>query len=104
MAGGVRNNRKLGSVSYDSLGNLLPTAPLIEDDNKTAEEIEAEEKARADQDNVFGAVGFVAGQVIGKIENAKAEAATATEIPEEPKTDNTSDDDEDEGHGFNLHM
>ena len=104
MAGSVRNDRKLGSARYDSLGNLLPTAPLIEDDNKTAEEIEAEEKAIADQDNVFGAVGFVAGQVIGKIENAKAEAATATEIPEEPKTDNTSDDDEDEGHGFNLHM
>ena len=104
MAGSVRNDRKLGSASYDSLGNLLPTAPLIEDDNKTAEEIEAEENARADQDNVLGAIGFLTGQIIGKIENAKAEAATATEIPEEPKTDSTSDDDEDEGHGFNLHM
>ena len=104
MAGSVRNDRKLGGARYDSLGNLLPTAPLIEEDNKTAEEIEAEENARADQDNVFGAIGFVAGQVIGKIENAKPEAATATEIPEEPKTDSTSDDDEDEGHGFNLHM
>ena len=100
MAGGVRNNRKLGSVSYDSLGNLLPTAPLIEDDNKTAEEIEAEENAKADQDNVLGAVGFVVGQAIGKVENAKAEAAKATE---EPNTD-TESDDEDEGHGFNLHM
>ena len=100
MAGGVRNNRKFGSVSYDSLGNLLPTAPLIEDDNKTAEEIEAEENAKADQDNVLGAVGFVVGEVIGKIENAKAEAAKATE---EPNTD-TESDDEDEGHGFNLHM
>ena len=100
MAGSVRNDRKLGSVSYDSLGNLLPTAPLIEDDNKTAEEIEAEENAKADQDNVLGAVGFVVGQVIGKIENAKAEAAKATE---EPNTD-TESDDEDEGHGFNLHM
>ena len=104
MAGSVRNDRKLGSARYDSLGNLLPTAPLIEDDNKTTEEIEAEENARADQDNVLGAIGFLAGQVIGKIENAKPEAAKATEIPEEPKTDNTSDDDEDEGHGFNLHM
>ena len=104
MAGSVRNDRKLGSARYDSLGNLLPTAPLIEDDNKTAEEIEAEENARADQDNLLGAVGFIAGQVIGKIENAKPEAATATEISEEPKTDSTSDDDEDEGHGFNLHM
>ena len=104
MAGGVRNDRKFGSARYDSLGNLLPTAPLIEDDNKTAEEIEAEENARADQDNVFGAVGFLAGQVIGKMENAKAEAAKANEVPEEPKTDSTSDDDEDEGHGFNLHM
>ena len=104
MAGSVRNDRKLGGARYDSLGNLLPTAPLIEDDNKTAEEIEAEENARADQDNVSGVVGFIAGQVIGKIENAKPEAATATEIPEEPKTDNTTDDDEDEGHGFNLHM
>ena len=101
MAGGVRNNRKLGSVSYDSLGNLLPTAPLIEDDNKTAEEIEAEENARADQDNVFGAIGYFTGKVIGKIEKAKAEAAKATE---EPNTDTESDDDEDEGHGFNLHM
>ena len=99
MAGGVRNDRKLGSVSYDSLGNLLPTAPLIEDDNKTAEEIEAEENARADQDNVFGAIGYFTGKVIGKIEKAKAEAAKATE---EPNTE--SDDDEDEGHGFNLHM
>jgi hypothetical protein len=104
MAGSVRNDRKLGGARYDSLGNLLPTAPLIEDDNKTAEEIEAEENARADQDNVLGAIGFVAGKVIGKIENAKAEAAKANEVPEEPKTDNTSDDDEDEGHGFNLHM
>ena len=100
MAGGVRNDRKLGSARYDSLGNLLPTAPLIEDDNKTAEEIEAEENAKADQDNVLGAVGFVVGEVIGKIENAKAEAAKATE---EPNTD-TESDDEDEGHGFNLHM
>ena len=104
MAGSVRNDRKLGGARYDSLGNLLPTAPLIEDDNKTAEEIEAEENARADQDNVLGAIGFVAGQVIGKIENAKPEADKATEIPEEPKTDNVPDDDEDEGHGFNLHM
>ena len=104
MAGSVRNDRKLGGARYDSLGNLLPTAPLIEDDNKTAEEIEAEENARADQDNVLGAIGFLAGKVIGKIENAKPEAATATEIPEEPKTDNVPDDDEDEGHGFNLHM
>ena len=104
MAGSVRNDRKFGGARYDSLGNLLPTAPLIEDDNKTAEEIEAEENARADQDNVFGAVGFLAGQVIGKMENAKAEAAKANEVPEEPKTDSTSDDDEDEGHGFNLHM
>ena len=104
MAGSVRNDRKLGGARYDSLGNLLPTAPLIEDDNKTAEEIEAEENAKADQDNVLGAVGFVVGQVIGKIENTKSEAATATEIPEEPNTDTTSDDDEDEGHGFNLHM
>ena len=100
MAGSVRNDRKLGGARYDGLGNLLPTAPLIEDDNKTAEEIEAEENARADQDNVFGAVGFVAGQVIGKIEKAKAEATKATE---EPNTD-TESDDEDEGHGFNLHM
>lgn len=104
MAGSVRNDRKLGSASYDSLGNLLPTAPLIEDDNKTAEEIEAEENARADQDNTLGAIGFLAGKVIGKIENAKAESAKATEIPEEPKSDNVPDDDEDEGHGFNLHM
>ena len=104
MAGSVRNDRKLGGTRYDSLGNLLPTAPLIEDDNKTAEEIEAEENARADQDNVLGAIGYFAGKVIGKIENAKPEAATATEIPEEPKTDNVPDDDEDEGHGFNLHM
>ena len=104
MAGSVRNDRKLGGARYDSLGNLLPTAPLIEDDNKTAEEIEAEENARADQDSVLGAIGFLAGQVIGKIENEKAEAAKANEVPEEPKTDNVPDDDEDEGHGFNLHM
>ena len=32
------------------------------------------------------------------------EAATATEIPEEPKTDNVPDDDEDEGHGFTIRM
>ena len=101
MAGSVRNDRKFGGARYDSLGNLLPTAPLIEDDNKTAEEIEAEENARADQDNVFGAIGYFTGKVIGKIEKAKAEAAKATE---EPNTDTESDDDEDEGHGFNLHM
>ena len=104
MAGGIRNDRKLGSARYDSLGNLLPTAPLIEDDNKTAEEIEAEANARADQDNVSGVVGFLAGQVIGKIENAKAEAAKANEEPEETNPSDTSDDDEDEGQGFNMHM
>ena len=87
-----------------SLGNLLPTAPLIEDDNKTAEEIEAEENARADQDNTLGAIGLFAGKVIGKIENANAKAAKSTEIPEEPKTDSISDDDEDEGRGFTIHM
>ena len=101
---GVRNNRKLDRALRNSVDNLVHSAPLIEDDNKTAEEIEAEENARADQDNVLGAIGFLAGKVIGKIENAKPEAATATEIPEEPKTDNVPDDDEDEGHGFNLHM
>ena len=101
---GVRNNRKLDRALRNSVDNLVHSAPLIEDDNKTAEEIEAEENARADQDNVLGAIGFFAGKVIGKIENAKPEAAPATEIPEEPKTDNVPDDDEDEGHGFNLHM
>jgi hypothetical protein len=104
MAGSVRNDRKLGGARYDSLGNLLPTAPLIEDDNKTAEEIEAEENARADQDNTLGAIGYFAGQVIGKIENSKVEAAKANEEPEETNPNDTSDDDEDEGHGFNLHM
>ena len=101
---GVRNNRKLDRALRNSVDNLVHSAPLIEDDNKTAEEIEAEENARADQDNVLGAIGFLAGQVIGKIENSKVEADKATEIPEEPKTDSTSDDNEDEGHGFNLHM
>ena len=104
MAGSVRNDRKLGGARYDSLGNLLPTAPLIEDDNKTAEEIEAEENARADQDNTLGAIGYFAGRVIGKIENSKVEAAKANEEPEETNPNDTSDDDEDEGHGFNLHM
>ena len=101
---GVRNNRKLDRALRNSVDNLVHSAPLIEDDNKTAEEIEAEENARADQDNVLGSIGFLAGQVIGKIENAKAESAKATEIPEEPKTDNVPDDDEDEGQGFKMHM
>lgn len=86
------------------MDNFVHSASVSDNSNKTPEEIEAEENARADQDNTLGAIGFLAGKVIGKIENAKHEAATATEIPEEPKTDNVPDDDEDEGHGFNLHM
>ena len=86
------------------MDNFVHSASVSDNSNKTPEEIEAEENARADQDNLLGAVGFIAGQVIGKIENAKPEAAKANEVPEEPKTDNAPDDDEDEGHGFNLHM
>lgn len=101
---GVRNNRKLDRALRNSVDNFVHSASVSDNSNKTPEEIEAEENARADQDNVLGAIGFLTGKVIGKIENAKPEAAKEIEIPEEPKTDNTSDDDEDEGHGFNLHM
>ena len=76
----MRFSLLLGHALRNSVDNLVHSTPLIEDDNKTAEEIEAEENARADQDNVLGAIGFVAGQVIGKIENSKVETHKATEI------------------------
>ena len=101
---GVRNNRKLDRALRNSVDNFVHSASVSDNSNKTPEEIEAEEEARINAENFGTAVGTGLGYFMGKSENAKAEAATATEIPEEPKTDNTSDDDEDEGHGFNLHM
>ena len=101
---GVRNNRKLDRALRNSVDNLVHSASVSDNSNKTPEEIEAEEEARINAENFGTAVGTGLGYFMGKSENAKAEAAKANEVPEEPKTDNTSDDDEDEGHGFNLHM
>ena len=101
---GVRNNRKLDRALRNSVDNFVHSASVSDNSNKTPEEIEAEEEARINAENFGTAVGTGLGYFMGKSENAKPEAATATEIPEEPKTDNTSEDDEDEGHGFNLHM
>ena len=101
---GVRNNRKLDRALRNSVDNFVHSASVSDNSNKTPEEIEAEEEARINAENFGTAVGTGLGYFMGKSENAKAEAAKANEVPEEPKTDNTSDDDEDEGHGFNLHM
>ena len=101
---GVRNNRKLDRALRNSVDNLVHSASVSDNSNKTPEEIEAEEEARINAENFGTAVGTGLGYFMGKSENAKAEAAKANEIPEEPKTDNVPDDDEDEGHGFNLHM
>ena len=101
---GVRNNRKLDRALRNSVDNFVHSASVSDNSNKTPEEIEAEEEARINAENFGTAVGTGLGYFMGKSENAKTEAAKANEVPEEPKTDNTSDDDEDEGHGFNLHM
>ena len=102
MAGGVHNDRKLDSTLHDSVDRIIHSASVSDNSNKTPEEIEAEEEARRN--------GETAGAIIGgtiavkEYFDAKKEAAKANEEPEEPKTDNASDDDEDEGHGFNMHM
>jgi hypothetical protein len=101
---GVRNNRKLDRALRNSVDNFVHSASVSDNSNKTPEEIEAEEEARINAENFGTAVGTGLGYFMGKAEQAKAEAATATEILEEPQTDNVPDDDEDEGHGFNLHM
>ena len=101
---GVRNNRKLDRALRNSVDNFVHSASVSDNSNKTPEEIEAEEEARINAENFGTAVGTGLGYFMGKSENAKAEAAKANEAPEEPKTDSTSDDDEDEGHGFDLHM
>jgi len=101
---GVRNNRKLDRALRNSVDNFVHSASVSDNSNKTPEEIEAEEEARINAENFGTAVGTGLGYFMGKSENAKAEAAKANEVPEEPKTDNVPDDDEDEGHGFNLHM
>ena len=86
------------------MDNLVHSASVSDNSNKTPEEIEAEEEARINAENFGTAVGTGLGYFMGKAEQAKAEAAKSAEIPEEPKTDNVPDEDEDEGHGFNLHM
>ena len=81
------------------MDRIIHSASVSDNSNKTPEEIEAEEEARRN--------GETAGAIIGgtiavkEYFDAKKEAAKANE---EPKTDNASDDDEDEGHGFNMHM
>ena len=101
---GVRNNRKLDRALRNSVDNFVHSASVSDNSNKTPEEIEAEEEARINAENFGTAVGTGLGYFMGKSENAKAEAPKANEVPEEPKTDNVPEDDEDEGHGFNLHM
>ena len=78
--------------------------PKLVNQVATAEKIEAKEEARINAENFGTAAGTGLGYFMGKAEQAKAEAAKATENPEEPKTDNVPDDVEDEGHGFTMHM
>ena len=49
---GVRNNRKLGSTINDSVDRLIRSASVSDNSNKTPEEIEAEEEARRNGENV----------------------------------------------------
>ncbi len=100
----VRNDRKLGSTLYDSVDRIVRSASVSDNSNKTPEEIEAEEEARLNAENAGTLLGTAAGYFMEKSDQAKAEAAKANEATEEPNTDTASDDDEDEGHGFNLHM
>ena len=85
------------------MDNLVHSAPLIEDDNKTAEEIEAEEEARINGENA-GAIFAGAYLVKEYVTSNKKANANVAEEPQETNPHDTSDDDEDEGHGFNLHM
>ena len=101
VGNGVRNDRKLDSTIGDGLDRIIHSASISDNSNKTPEEIEAEEEARINGENAGAVIGTTAGYFMGKSENAKAEAGKANEVP---NTDTTSDDDEDEGHGFNIHM
>ncbi len=101
---GVRNNRQLDRTLRDSVDNIIRSASVSDNSNKTPEEIEAEEEARINAENFGTAVGTGLGYLMGKAEQAKDEAAKSNEVPEEANPHNASDDDEDEGHGFNMHM
>jgi hypothetical protein len=49
---GVRNNRKLDRALRNSVDNFVHSASVSDNSNKTPEEIEAEEEARRNGENV----------------------------------------------------
>ena len=52
VGNGVHNDRKLGSTINDSVDRLIRSASVSDNSNKTPEEIEAEEEARRNGENV----------------------------------------------------
>ena len=52
VGNGVHNDRKLGSTLHDSVDRLIRSASVSDNSNKTPEEIEAEEEARRNGENV----------------------------------------------------
>jgi hypothetical protein len=52
VGNGVHNDRKLGSTINDSVDRIIRSASVNDNSNKTPEEIEAEEEARRNGENV----------------------------------------------------
>ena len=80
---------------------LLSLASIIEDDNKTKEEIEAEERARI----AAGNFGAVAGTLIGiAMEKMKNNELNENDYEEAYEDENVENDEEEESAGFDISM
>ena len=80
---------------------MLSLASIIEDDNKTKEEIEAEERARI----AAGNFGAVAGTLIGiAMEKMKNNEPDENEYEEAYEDENIENDEEEESAGFDISM
>ena len=80
---------------------MLSLASIIEDDNKTKEEIEAEERARI----AAGNFGAVAGTLIGiAMEKMKNNEPDENEYEEAYEDENIENDEEEESAGFDMIM
>ena len=80
---------------------MLSLASIIEDDNKTKEEIEAEERARI----AAGNFGVVAGTLIGiAMEKMKNNEPSENEYEEAYEYENIENDEAEESAGFDISM
>ena len=80
---------------------MLSLASIIEDDKKTKEEIEAEERARI----AAGNFGAVAGTLIGvAMEKMKNNEPSENEYEEAYEDENIENDEEEESAGFDMIM